>query len=110
MEEQKTQKTKQFDELTKYERAMTTASIEQRLEAMTNEVQQMALALHLSISIDTTFHDWKSGPFTSGTLVLYNGVITRREMKAPGDFFGSIEEALAKKPEEKPEDKKDEND
>ena len=100
MEEQKTQKTKQFDELTKYERAMTTASIEQRLEAMTNEVQQMALALHLSISIDTTFHDWGEEPHTSGSVSFVGDEVTRRGLKAPGDFFGVIEEALAKKKEE----------
>lgn len=90
------QKTKQFEELNKYERAMATASLENKLEAMLNDLQQMALALHISISLDATFHDF-GDPHTSGAASFVGEEVTRRVLAAPGDFFGIIEEALAKK-------------
>ena len=93
------QKTKQFAELNKYERAMATASLENKLEAMLNDLQQMALALHISVSLDATFHDW-GDPHTSGSASFIGEEVTRRGLDAPGDFFGIIEEALAKKKDE----------
>jgi len=93
------QKTKQFKELNKYERAMATASLENKLEAMLNDLQQMALALHISISLDATFHDF-GDPHTSGAASFIGEEVTRRVLEAPGDFFGIIEEALAKKKDE----------
>lgn len=98
MEEQK--KAKKFNELNKYERAMATATLENKLEAMLNELQQMTLALGISISLDTTFHDWGEEPHTSGSVSFVGDEVTHRGLKAPGDFFGVIEEALAKKKEE----------
>ena len=93
------QKTKQFAELNKYERAMATASLENKLEAMLNDLQQMALALHISISLDATFHDYGE-PHTSGAVSFIGEEVTRREVKEPGDLFGIIEEAIKKTPTE----------
>lgn len=93
------EKAKKFEELSKYERAMATATLENKLEAMLNDLQQMALALHISISLDTTFHDW-GDPHTTGSVSFIGEAVTRRGLDAPGDFFGIIEEALAKKKDE----------
>lgn len=93
------QKAKKYSELNKYERAMANASLEQRLEAMANDLQQAALALGISISIDATFHDWGE-PHTSGTVSFIGEAVTRREVKEPGDLFGIIEEAIKKTPTE----------
>lgn len=90
------QKAKKFEELNRYERAMATATLENRLEAMTNDLQQTALALGISISIDATFHDYGE-PHTSGAVSFIGEEVTRREVKEPGDLFGIIEEALNKK-------------
>lgn len=93
------QKAKKYSELNKYERAMANASLEQRLEAMTNDLQQAALALGISISIDATFHDYGE-PHTSGAVSFIGDEVTRREVKEPGDLFGIIEEAIKKTPTE----------
>lgn len=93
------QKAKKYSELNKYERAMANASLEQRLEAMANDLQQAALALGISISIDATFHDW-GDPHTSGAVSFIGDEVTRREVKEPGDLFGIIEEAIKKTPTE----------
>lgn len=96
------QKAKKYSELNKYERAMANASLEQRLEAMANDLQQMALALGTSISVDATFHDWQehdSAEKTHASVVVWfpsNFPATKRDVKEPGDLFGIIEEALGK--------------
>lgn len=101
------QKAKKFEELNRYERAMATATLENRLEAMANDLQQMALALGISIHVDATFHDWKATGDTEEThstvmVYLFNEVdnCTRRDIREPGDLFGIIEEAIKKKPTE----------
>lgn len=93
------QKAKKYSELNKYERAMANASLEQRLEAMANDLQQTALALGISISIDATFHDYGE-PHTTGAVSFIGEAVTRREVKEPGDLFGIIEEAIKKTPTE----------
>lgn len=93
------QKAKKFEELNRYERAMATATLENRLEAMANDLQQTALALGISISIDATFHDYGE-PHTSGAVSFIGDEVTRREVKEPGDLFGIIEEAIKKTPKE----------
>lgn len=93
------QKAKKYSELNKYERAMANASLEQRLEAMTNDLQQTALALGISISIDATFHDYGE-PHTTGAVSFIGEEVTRRDVKEPGDLFGIIEEAIKKTPTE----------
>lgn len=95
------QKAKKFEELNRYERAMATATLENRLEAMANDLQQTALALGISISIDATFHDYGE-PHTSGAVSFIGEEVTRREVKEPGDLFGIIEEAKSK--EQSPRD------
>ena len=93
------QKAKKFEELNRYERAMATATLENRLEAMTNDLQQTALARGISISIDATFHDYGE-PHTTGAVSFIGEAVTRREVKEPGDLFGIIEEAIKKTPTE----------
>ena len=93
------QKAKKFEELNRYERAMATATLESRLEAMANDLQQTALALGISISIDATFHDYGE-PHTTGSVSFIGEEVTRREVKEPGDLFGIIEEAIKKTPTE----------
>ena len=96
------QKGKKYDELKKYERVMANATLEQRLEAIAKELQQMALALKVSVHVDATYHDWKDEKFaTSGVAFINGDQCTRRDMKETGDLFGVIEEALeAKTPAE----------
>ena len=90
------QKTKIYSELNRYEKAMTNAALEQRLEAMANGLKQMALALGISVSIDATFHNWGEGSHTSVNVSFIDDGVTSREMKETGDLFGIIEEALNK--------------
>lgn len=91
------QKAKKYEELNKYERAMTNASLEQRLEAMARDLEQVAKALKLSVHVDADYYDWDD---TSKARVYMigkgDGHITKRELENDGDFFGIIEEAKAK--------------
>lgn len=95
------QKTKKYSELNRYEKAMTNAALEQRLEAMANELKQMALALGTSIHVDATFHDWQehdSEEKTHASVTVFfpsNSEVTKRDVKETGDLFGVIEEALS---------------
>ena len=89
------QKGKKFEELNRYERAMTIASLEQRLEAMAKDLEQISFALKTSIHIDATFHDWENNQHSSCAVALIKGDnCTRRDVKDEGDLFGIIEEAL----------------
>ena len=96
------QKAKKFEELNRYERAMTIASLEQRLEAMAKDLEQISLALKFSIHIDATFHDWANNQHSScGVSFIKGDNCTRREMKEEGDLFGIIEDASnAQNPQE----------
>lgn len=93
------QKAKKFNELNRYERAMATATLESNLEKMVRDLQQTALALGISISVDATYHDWGTEPHTSGTVSFIGEAVTRKDVREPGDLFGAIDEALAKKKE-----------
>lgn len=96
------QKTKKYNELNRYEKAMTNAALEQRLEAMANELKQMALAVGISIHVDSTFHDWKAPGEENeahSTVAVYlhkDNYCTKRDVGETGDLFGIIEEALNK--------------
>ena len=90
------QKAKKFDELNKYERAMATATLENKLENMAKELQQIALALGISVHVEATFFRWEKEPGTSGQIVFIGDEVVRRELRADGDLFGIIEEALSK--------------
>lgn len=96
------QKSKKYEELNRYERAMANASLEQRLEAMAKDLAQMALALKMSVHVDTTFHTWSEEAYTSAAVLFFgdgDGAdrVTSREVKSDGDLFGIIDEALNKK-------------
>lgn len=94
------QKGKKFEELNRYERAMTIASLEQRLEAMAKDLEQISFALKTSIHIDATFHDWENNQHSScGVSFIKGDNCTRRDVKDDGDLFGIIEEALAVQPQ-----------
>lgn len=94
------QKTKKYSELNRYERAMTNATLEQRLEAMANDLKQMALALGISIHVDATFHDWKAtgdteeNHSTAAVYFIKGDYCARIDILKPGDLFGAIEEAM----------------
>ncbi len=94
------QKAKKYSELNKYERAITNASLEQRLEAMANDLKQMALALGISIHVDSTFHDWADGQTTSANVAFIREAVTSREVIEEGSLLGIIEEAIKKTPTE----------
>ena len=93
------QKAKKYDELNRYERAMTNASLEQRLEAMAKDIEQIGIALKLSVHVDTTI--WEEGEEVRHGISVYmipdNGYAITRHPKEDGDLFGMIEEALSKK-------------
>lgn len=97
------QKTKKYSELNRYEKAMTNATLEQRIEAMANDLKQMALALGMSIHVDATFHDWKAegdteeNHSTAAVTFIKGDGCTRRDIKEQGDLFGAIEEAMSEK-------------
>ena len=99
------QKAKKYEDLNRYERAMTNASLEQRLEAMAQDLGQIAVALNISINLSACFHNWADDPHaTSSILFVGDDQVTRRDLKNAGDFFGVVEEALTKKPDTTPED------
>lgn len=90
------QKTKKYSELNKYERAMTNASLEQRLEAMARDLQQISLALGMSIHIDAfSFGEDRSG--VDVNFFPYDGECLIHTLTEDGDLFGAIEEAMNKK-------------
>lgn len=97
------QKTKKYSELNRYERAMTNATLEQRIEAMANDLKQMALALGVSIHVDATFHDWKAtgdteeNHSTVAVAFVKGDDCVRRDIGEQGDLFGAIEEAMSEK-------------
>lgn len=94
------QKTKKYEDLNKYERVMTNATLEQRLEAMASDIAQTALALKISIHVDSTFHDWGEDPHTTVSVTFIgkgDDELTRQEIGEEGDLFGIIEEAMSKK-------------
>lgn len=91
------QKGKKYRDLNRYERAMTNASLEQRLEAMAKDIEQMAIALQMSIHINNTYvsddtHNVEVYIFPNETKEL-----AHRQVVNDGDLFGIIEEALNKK-------------
>lgn len=91
--EQNKEQSKKYEELNCYERAMANATLEQRLEAMAREVQQMALALNMSIHVDSVYYgEGKSGADVS-ILPLGTREIVSRSAEFVGDLFGIIEEA-----------------
>lgn len=92
------QKAKKFEELNKYERAMATATLEQRLEAMALDLTQIAKALKISVHIDSTYFDHSDDAAVAVSFI--GDEVTRREVKEPGDLFGIIEEAIKKTPTE----------
>lgn len=97
------QKAKKYEELNRYEKAMTNATLEQRLEAMAKDLTQMALALKISVSVDATFHNWSDDPHATVRVVFIgddhgnNDNVTTRDIRNEGDLFGIIDEALNKK-------------
>lgn len=104
------QKAKKYTELNKYERVMVNATFEQKLEAIANELKQMAYALGTSIHVDATFHNWQAQDDPNETHASVNVYFPiegkeeclHREVTAPGDLFGIIEEAKSK--EQSPRD------
>lgn len=89
------QKAKKYEELNKYERAMTNASLEQRLEAMALDLTQIAKALKISVHIDSTYFDHSDDAAVKVYFIPKNGTVSR-DVEEIGDLFGIIEEALAK--------------
>ena len=89
------QKAKKYEDLNKYERAMTNASIEQRLEMMAREIAQIAIALKLSVNVDATFHNLDNEHATVCVVLIGDGDndVFRRDVENEGDVFGVIEEA-----------------
>lgn len=91
---------KKYEELNCYERAMANASLEQRLEAIAREVQQMALALKMSIHVDSVYYgEGKSGADVS---ILPPGThkVVNRSAEFVGDLFGILNEACKAKADE----------
>lgn len=95
------QKTKKYEELNAYERAITNATLEQRLEAMAKDLGQISLALGISIHIDSCFHNWDGKQYTTVDVAFIgNGgvdTVTKQEVKEEGDLLGIITEAMSKK-------------
>lgn len=84
------QKAKKYNELNVYEKAMTNASLEHRMEAMAKDLEQISLALELSVHLDVTWMGDKSVAFLS---LLDGENVIRRDVKDSGDLFGIIKEA-----------------
>ena len=89
-------KTKKYEELNKYERVMTNASLEQRLEAMAKDLEQMALALKMSIHINATFTNLGSHGVEVDFFPKSFDSVVSRDVENVGDLFGIIEEAIGK--------------
>lgn len=100
MEEQKN--AKKYEDLNVYERAMANASLEQRMEAMARDLNQIALALRMSVHIDSTFYNEGNAETTVYLIPSRKDSSVSRECEFTGDLFGIIDEANKKKehPEE----------
>ena len=83
------QKAKKYDELNIYEKAMTNASLEQRLEAMAKDLEQISFALQVSVHLDATYMEDHSVVFLS---LLDGDKCVRRDVRDQGDLFGVIKE------------------
>lgn len=90
------QKGKKYNELNKYERVMTNASLEQRMEAMAHDVEQIATVLGMSVHIDATFFSEENHCVE---VSIFPGLrdIVSRQIEQTGDLFGIIEEAMNEK-------------
>ena len=90
------QKAKKYDDLNRYERAMTNASLEQRLEAMANDIRQISLALNMSVHVNSTAY---AGDRCGVEVNFFprSGVVVGRDVDNAGDLFGIIDEAFSKK-------------
>lgn len=99
------QKAKKYTELNKYEQVMVNATFEQKIEAIANELKQMAYALGTSIHVDATFHNWQAQDDeneTHATVIVYfpqegKGECLHRSVTEAGDLFGIIEEVMNKR-------------
>ena len=91
------QKGKKYRDLNRYERAMTNASLEQRLEAMAKDIEQMAIALQMSIHINNTYVSDDNYKVEVYIFPKETMEIAHRQVVNDGDLFGIIEEALNKK-------------
>ena len=89
-------KTKKYEELNKYERVMTNASLEQRLEAMAKDLEQMAVALRMSIHINSTFTRQDNHSVEVSFFPKSFDSVVSRDVEQVGDLFGIIEEAIGK--------------
>ena len=100
MEEQKN--AKKYEDLNVYERAMANASLEQRMEAMARDLNQIALALRMSVHIDSTFYNEGNAETTVYLIPIRSESSVSTECEFTGDLFGIIDEANKKKehPEE----------
>ena len=100
--EQNKEQAKKYEELNVYERAMANASLEQRMEAMARDLNQIALALRMSVHIDSTFYNEGNAETTVYLIPSRTESSVSRECEFTGDLFGIIEEANKKKehPEE----------
>ena len=95
MEEQKN--AKKYEDLNVYERAMANASLEQRMEAMARDLNQIALALRMSVHVDSTFYNEGNADTTVYIIPSRTESSVSRECEFTGDLFGIIEEANKKK-------------
>ena len=91
------QKGKKYRDLNRYERAMTNASLEQRLEAMAKDIEQMAIALQMSIHINNTYVSDDTRNVEVYIFPNETKELAHRQVVNDGDLFGIIEEALNKK-------------
>lgn len=93
------QKTKKYEELNPYERAITNASLEQRLEAMARDVAQIALFLGTSIHINSCFHNCSDKQYTTVDVFFIGdegGDVIKQGVKEDGDLLGIITEVMTK--------------
>ena len=99
------QKAKKYEKLNRYERAMTNASLEQRLEAMARDIEQIAKVLKLAVHVDADYYNWKDDARTTVYMIGDGeGHVTKRVLENDDDFFGIIDEANRMKAAKEEED------
>ena len=90
------QKTKKFEELDCYERAIASAALEKKLEAMAQEASQIAMALKMSVNVMATYYLADEKEKTAPEVALLptgTKKVASRSAKHNGDLFGIIDQA-----------------
>ena len=89
---------KKYEELNKYEMAILNASLEQKMAKMAKEIEQISLALKMSVHIDTVYVNEETHGVSVAFFPKGEPPLIARDVINDGDLLGIIDEALKATP------------